>query len=69
VLRHPEATRPWQHVLDCLSGYLVFLQALAERRMRRRSSISGPMSRAGEATVAEAAEVMLELLGGPALAA
>lgn len=21
-LRHPEATRPWQHVLDCLSGYL-----------------------------------------------
>ncbi|MDB5463805.1 MAG: CDP-glucose 4,6-dehydratase protein [Phenylobacterium sp.] len=23
VLRHPEATRPWQHVLDCLAGYLV----------------------------------------------
>jgi len=22
LLRHPEATRPWQHVLDCLSGYL-----------------------------------------------
>ena len=21
-IRHPEATRPWQHVLDCLSGYL-----------------------------------------------
>ena len=21
-LRHPHATRPWQHVLDCLSGYL-----------------------------------------------
>jgi len=26
TLRHPGATRPWQHVLDCLSGYL----ALAE---------------------------------------
>ncbi len=23
VLRNPRATRPWQHVLDCLSGYLV----------------------------------------------
>ncbi|UFN49761.1 CDP-glucose 4,6-dehydratase [Roseomonas sp. OT10] len=22
VVRNPEATRPWQHVLDCLSGYL-----------------------------------------------
>src|SRR5437867_3482224 len=22
VIRHPEATRPWQHVLDALSGYL-----------------------------------------------
>lgn len=28
VLRHPEATRPWQHVLDCLSGYLALAQAL-----------------------------------------
>jgi len=23
VIRSPRATRPWQHVLDCLSGYLV----------------------------------------------
>lgn len=23
VLRHPLSTRPWQHVLDCLAGYLV----------------------------------------------
>jgi len=29
VLRHPEAIRPWQHVLDCLSGYLLHLEALA----------------------------------------
>ena len=32
-LRHPQSTRPWQHVLDPLSGYL----ALAERMVR-----SGP---------------------------
>jgi len=29
-LRHPEAVRPWQHVLEPLSGYLVLLQALVE---------------------------------------
>jgi CDP-glucose 4,6-dehydratase len=30
VLRHPEAVRPWQHVLDCLSGYLRLAQAMVE---------------------------------------
>ena len=30
-LRYPDATRPWQHVLDCLCGYLVFLEDLAQR--------------------------------------
>src|SRR5581483_3834103 len=25
VLRHPQATRPWQHVLDCVAGYLTYL--------------------------------------------
>jgi CDP-glucose 4,6-dehydratase len=25
VLRHPNAVRPWQHVLDCLNGYLAAL--------------------------------------------
>ena len=29
VLRHPEATRPWQHVLDCLHGYITLAQSLA----------------------------------------
>lgn len=29
VLRHPDAVRPWQHVLDCLAGYLVYAQGLA----------------------------------------
>ena len=28
TLRHPEATRPWQHVLDCLAGYLLYAEAL-----------------------------------------
>ena len=27
-LRNPEATRPWQHVLDCLRGYLTLAEKL-----------------------------------------
>lgn len=30
IIRSPQATRPWQHVLDCLSGYLQLGQRLAE---------------------------------------
>ncbi|SOH95591.1 CDP-glucose 4,6-dehydratase [Monaibacterium marinum] len=26
MLRNPDATRPWQHVLDCLSGYFAYLE-------------------------------------------
>lgn len=28
VLRNPDSVRPWQHVLDCLSGYLTLAEAL-----------------------------------------
>lgn len=31
TIRSPRATRPWQHVLDCLSGYLVVGQRLLTR--------------------------------------
>ena len=27
-IRYPDAVRPWQHVLDCLNGYLTILDAL-----------------------------------------
>jgi CDP-glucose 4,6-dehydratase len=29
LLRSPQAVRPWQHVLDCLSGYFAFAEDLA----------------------------------------
>ena len=29
ALRNPQSVRPWQHVLDCLLGYLTLAQALA----------------------------------------
>jgi len=28
VLRNPDAIRPWQHVLDCLNGYLLLISSL-----------------------------------------
>jgi len=30
VLRYPNAVRPWQHVLDCLNGYLALVDALLQ---------------------------------------
>jgi len=32
VLRYPDAVRPWQHVLDCLDGYLALVDALLDGR-------------------------------------
>jgi CDP-glucose 4,6-dehydratase len=44
-LRHPEAVRPWQHVLDCLDGYLDLTDALlagaAEPSDTARGDLSG----------------------------
>lgn len=34
IVRNPEATRPWQHVLDCLSGYLELGKKLTESRSK-----------------------------------
>lgn len=30
LLRAPNSVRPWQHVLDCLNGYLLLVEALLE---------------------------------------
>lgn len=32
VLRYPAAVRPWQHVLDCVNGYVVLAEALLDGR-------------------------------------
>jgi CDP-glucose 4,6-dehydratase len=63
VLRHPEATRPWQHVLDCLAGYFAYLQALAEGRDLPRALNFGPRPGGPEVTVGELATQGGEALG------
>jgi CDP-glucose 4,6-dehydratase len=63
VLRHPEATRPWPHVLDCLAGYLIYLQALATDPATPRAMNFGPRPGGAEVTVGELATLGVEALG------
>jgi len=64
VVRHPEATRPWQHVLDCLAGYFRYLQALAGDPATPRALNFGPRPGGPEVTVGELARLGVEALGG-----
>ena len=56
-LRNPAATRPWQHVLDCLNGYLLQLEALALRPDAPRALNFGPAP-GGTARVSDLAETL-----------
>lgn len=31
VIRNPESIRPWQHVLDCLNGYLLLVESMLSK--------------------------------------
>ena len=43
-IRCPDAVRPWQHVLDCLSGYLLLGQRLLSETKTGSAPASGPVS-------------------------
>lgn len=63
ILRHPEATRPWQHVLDCIAGYLVLVQRLATDPTTPRSMNFGPKPGAPAMTVGDLATRAITGLG------
>jgi CDP-glucose 4,6-dehydratase len=42
VIRNPQAVRPWQHVLDCLGGYLAYVSAAAEGKELPKALNFGP---------------------------
>lgn len=63
VLRHPEATRPWQHVLDCVAGYLTYLERLATDPAAPRALNFGPRPGGPEVTVGELATTAVKALG------
>lgn len=64
TLRHPEATRPWQHVLDCLAGYFTLIEALATQPDTPRAVNFGPRPGGPEVTVGELATLGVRALGG-----
>ncbi len=61
TLRHPGATRPWQHVLDGLNGYLLYAEALVQRRDVPVALNFGPSGAA--LAVAEVVAAMQRALG------
>jgi CDP-glucose 4,6-dehydratase len=62
ILRLPQATRPWQHVLDSLAGYLLFAETLSHGRPMPHALNFGP--EAGPSiTVAALAQSLLAALG------
>ncbi|MBP6878630.1 MAG: CDP-glucose 4,6-dehydratase [Phenylobacterium sp.] len=63
VLRHPDATRPWQHVLDCVAGYLVYLERLATDPAAPRALNFGPRPGGPEVSVGELATRATQALG------
>ena len=63
VLRHPQAVRPWQHVLDALRGYLLLAQALHNRPAEFATSWNFGPSADDAWTVAQVAAFALAQLG------
>jgi CDP-glucose 4,6-dehydratase len=61
VLRYPQAIRPWQHVLDCLWGYLTLLGAVHLSNVRGAWNF-GPGKQAA-LSVRHVAEISAEELG------
>jgi CDP-glucose 4,6-dehydratase len=56
-IRSPKATRPWQHVLECLSGYLLLGERLVDDAAFAEAWNFGP-DREGNRTVEEVLEAM-----------
>jgi CDP-glucose 4,6-dehydratase len=64
VLRHPEAVRPWQHVLDPLHGYLALARAVAAGAAAHGSYNFGPAPVA--VTVRDVVDRFMAAIGAPA---
>lgn len=62
ILRHPHSTRPWQHVLEPLSGYLMLAQALEQDDKFTRAWNFGPRD-SKQVSVAEIAQLFAQYWG------
>ena len=61
-IRNPKAVRPWQHVLDCLNGYLQLTNSIVQRESRGAWNF-GPEIESCK-SVGEVADLTKELWGG-----
>ena len=61
-IRNPSAVRPWQHVLDCLSGYLHLTDSVIKRESRGAWNF-GPDKESCK-SVGEVVEIAKEVWGG-----
>jgi CDP-glucose 4,6-dehydratase len=64
VLRNPLATRPWQHVLEPLSGYLMLAQALFENGKPFASAWNFGPGDEGNRTVEQVIDILGRSWGG-----
>ncbi|MEJ1968829.1 MAG: CDP-glucose 4,6-dehydratase [Rhizomicrobium sp.] len=62
VLRYPDATRPWQHVLEPLAGYLRYVEQIATSNAELPSALNFGPSPQDVLKVSELAEMLLEAL-------
>ncbi len=63
LLRNPAAARPWQHVLDCLSGYFSFVRGLTDGAKLPAALNFGPPHDSAPLSVAELAAAVQAALG------
>ena len=63
ALRFPQAVRPWQHVLDCLNGYLMICDHLLSGETKHEAFNIGP-DEDSFVSVGEVANIVAEFWGG-----
>jgi len=63
-LRHPQAVRPWQHVLDPIRGYLLLAQNLLEAPQEAPAALNFGPDPADGCSVAELVERLSDAFGG-----
>jgi CDP-glucose 4,6-dehydratase len=61
-VRNPKSIRPWQHVLDCLAGYLALLESLLSGVAKPGAYNFGP-STASPLSVSQVAEIATSVWG------
>jgi len=62
VVRNPNSVRPWQHVLDCLAGYITLTEALLSGKAKSGAYNFGPAPEA-PLQVMEVARIAASLWG------